>query len=73
MPDLKRLQEAERRLLTGREYVGVQKIDGPLLFVENTHPIGYRELVECIDPQGQPRLGMVLDTSEKTVVIHLLP
>ena len=41
-----------RRLLSGREYIGVDKIDGPLVFVSKTHPVGYRELVECVDNQG---------------------
>ena len=36
----------EKALLKGREYIGVDKIDGPLIFIRNTHPVGYRELVE---------------------------
>jgi len=42
-----------------------------LLFVENTHPVGYRELVECIAPDGGVRLGTVLDTSDKTVLVQV--
>ncbi len=60
-----------RRLKSGREYIGVQRIEGPLLFVENTHPVGYRELVECIAPDGGVRLGTVLDTSDKTVLVQV--
>jgi V/A-type H+-transporting ATPase subunit B len=71
MSDMTKLKEAERRLLAGREYVGVQRIDGPLLFVKNTHPVGYRELVECVDTRGSIRLGMVLDTSEDVVVVQV--
>ncbi len=71
MSDMASLKEAERRLLAGREYVGIQRIDGPLVFVKNTHPIGYRELVECVDPGGNTRLGMVLDTSEEVVVVQV--
>ena len=48
----------DRSLLAGREYVGVDQIDGPLLFVRKTHPVGYRELVEVDDGQGRTRLGM---------------
>jgi len=58
-------------LLAGREYRGVDQIDGPLVIVKKTHPVGYRELVECVDPQGKVRLGMVLDTSYEAVVVQV--
>jgi V/A-type H+/Na+-transporting ATPase subunit B len=64
-------EEARRRLLAGREYVGVDRIDGPLVFVKNTHSVGYRELVECVDPGGQTRLGIVLDTAADVVVVQV--
>lgn len=60
-----------RKLLSGREYRGVDKIDGPLVFIRKTHPVGYRELVECVDEKGAVRLGMVLDTSDTEVVIQV--
>ncbi len=63
--------EARRRLMSGREYVGASRIDGPLVFVRNTHPVGYRELVECVDAEGKARLGMVLDTSDEVVVVQV--
>ncbi len=63
--------EARRRLMSGREYVGASRIDGPLVFVRNTHPVGYRELVECVDAEGAVRLGMVLDTSDEVVVVQV--
>jgi V/A-type H+-transporting ATPase subunit B len=65
------LEDAQRRLLAGREYIGVDRIDGPLVFIRNTHPVGYRDLVECVDPQGATRLGIVLDTSADMVVIQV--
>ena len=61
----------QKELLAGREYRGVDRIDGPLIFVRKTHPVGYRELVECIDREGNPRLGMVLDTSDHEVVVQV--
>ncbi|MFW5826229.1 MAG: V-type ATP synthase subunit B [bacterium] len=61
----------ERNLTAGREYLGVDQIDGPLLFVRRTHPVGYRDLVECVDPSGHVRLGMVLDTSDDAVVVQV--
>jgi V/A-type H+-transporting ATPase subunit B len=65
------IEEARRRLLAGREYVGVDRIDGPLVFVRNTHPVGYRDLVEVVDPAGETRLGIVLDTSKDVVVVQV--
>ena len=58
-------------LLSGREYIGVEKIDGALVFVSNTHPIGYRELIECIDRNGNVRLGIVLESSTDFVVAQI--
>ena len=69
--DSYKLHEATKKLLAGREYIGVDRIDGPLVFIKNTHPVGYRELVECIDDTGQPRLGIVLDTSTDMVVAQI--
>ena len=56
---------------SAREYIGVQRIEGPLVFVEGTHTVGYRELAECIDDDGKIRLGMVMDTSDKAVVLQV--
>ncbi len=57
--------------LSAREYIGVQQIEGPLVIVENTHNVGYRELAECIDDDGNIRLGMVMDTSDSAVVLQI--
>jgi V/A-type H+-transporting ATPase subunit B len=60
-----------RELLAGREYIGVDKIDGPLVFVKGTHPVGYRELIECVDAEGKTRLGIVLESSTDVVVAQI--
>jgi len=65
------LEIRDKRLLSGIEYIGVNRIDGPLIFIKKTHPIGYRELIECIDAQGNIRLGIVLDTSTDMVVAQI--
>jgi len=65
------MRSEDRQLLSGREYIGVDKIDGPLVFVRKTHPVGYRELVEVVDSAGRTRHGMVLDTSEESVVVQV--
>ncbi|HOX14381.1 MAG TPA: V-type ATP synthase subunit B [Spirochaetia bacterium] len=71
MPEQETRNEARRRLMSGREYVGADRIDGPLLVLRKTHPVGYRELAECVDREGHTRLGMVLDTSDDAVVIQV--
>jgi V/A-type H+-transporting ATPase subunit B len=71
MSEAKKILNAQKKLLSGREYIGVHRIDGPLIFISKTHPIGYRELVECVDPEGNTRMGMVLDTSQDMVVAQI--
>jgi len=65
------MPEKSKELLSGREYIGVNRIDGPIIFVKNTHPVGYQELAECIDSEGNIRLGIVLETSQDLVVIQV--
>ncbi|MHC4144949.1 MAG: V-type ATP synthase subunit B, partial [Planctomycetota bacterium] len=64
-------ENENRHLLSGREYIGVDKIDGPLIFISKTHPVGYRELIECVDRQGNVRLGIVLESSTNVVVVQV--
>lgn len=71
MPELKLGPDTERRLAAAREYRGLARIEGPLIFVRKTHPVGYRELVECVDSSGSPRLGMVMDSSDDLVVAQI--
>jgi V/A-type H+-transporting ATPase subunit B len=56
----------------GLEYVGVSRIDGPLLMVETRHAVGFDEVVEITDPAGNWRVGRVLDTSETGAVVQVL-
>ncbi len=71
MSDLNRLYDKQKALLSGREYIGVDHIDGPIIMVRKTHPVGYRELVECVDSDGKVRMGIVLDTSTEAVAIQI--
>ena len=71
MGDLTALHEQEKELMAGKEYKGLSRVDGPLVFLKKTHNVGYRELVELSDRQGKQRLGMVLDTSDEVVVVQV--
>lgn len=57
--------------LTKREYNTTHHIEGPLVIVKGIHDVGFNELVEIIDPQGEKRLGLVLETSENTAVVQI--
>ena len=61
----------DRSLLRGREYRGASRIDGPLVYMKNTHPVGYGELVEILAPDGKRRSGQVLDTSDEAVCVQV--
>ncbi len=65
------MPEKNKLLQSGREYIGVDKIDGPLVFVRKTHPVGYKELIECIDHKGNVRMGIVLESSTDVVVVQV--
>jgi V/A-type H+-transporting ATPase subunit B len=54
-----------------KEYRTIQKIAGPLVFVEKTEPVGYGELVSIAMPDGTVRRGQVLDTSKQIVVVQI--
>lgn len=53
------------------EVVGVSRLDGPLLVIENTGSIGFDEVVEIIDANGKVRLGRVLEVGEGTAVVEV--
>lgn len=53
-----------------KDYKTIRSIEGPLLFVEKTHPIGFGELVSISLSNGEKRLGQVLDTSKDLVVVQ---
>jgi len=54
-----------------KEYRTINKIAGPLVFVEKTEPIAYGELVYIILSDGSTKRGQVLDTSDELVVVQI--
>ena len=54
------------------EYVGLGRIEGPLIVVEKIHDVGFDEMVEVTGPDGKVRIGQVLDVSEKHAVVQVL-
>jgi len=53
------------------EFVGLSKVDGPLIFVETTRDPAYDEMVEVRLPGGELRLGQVLETSRQGALVQV--
>ena len=53
------------------EYVGLAKVDGPLIFIEHVRDAAYDEMVEIRTPTGELRLGRVLETSPKATLVQV--
>ncbi|MFP4027635.1 MAG: V-type ATP synthase subunit B [Candidatus Brocadiia bacterium] len=54
------------------QYVGLERMDGPLIFVRGVQGVGYDELVEVRDEQGNLRRGTVLELSGDIAVVQVL-
>ena len=54
-----------------KEYKTINKIAGPLVFLNKTEPIGYGELVNLVLSDGTMKRGQVLDTSDEMVVVQI--
>jgi V/A-type H+-transporting ATPase subunit B len=57
--------------LGGQEVVGVSRIDGPILVIENAGALGYDEVVDVIDSHGQHRLGRTLEVGDGMAVVEV--
>ncbi|MGV8025869.1 MAG: V-type ATP synthase subunit B [Anaerolineaceae bacterium] len=57
--------------LATKEYRTVTQIKGPLVFVERVADVAYDEMVQIIDPDGNPRVGRVLEISGDMAVIQM--
>jgi V/A-type H+/Na+-transporting ATPase subunit B len=57
--------------LLSREYTGVRRVSGPLLFVERASDLPYNALVRVRTPQGGMLNGQVIEVSEEVAVIQV--
>jgi len=57
--------------ITGAEYLTVNEISGPLLFVERTSGIAYGEVVSVMTPSGEKRRGQVVEVGEEKAVLQV--
>jgi V/A-type H+/Na+-transporting ATPase subunit B len=54
-----------------KQYHTISEISGPLVFLEETEPVGYGELVKIQLSDGSTKRGQVLDTSNEMVVVQV--
>jgi V/A-type H+-transporting ATPase subunit B len=54
-----------------KQYHTITEISGPLVFLEETEPVGYGELVKIQLSDGTVKRGQVLDTSQEMVVVQV--
>ncbi|MBW2981220.1 V-type ATP synthase subunit B [Candidatus Woesearchaeota archaeon] len=54
-----------------KEYTSVSEVSGPLMIVENVKDVAYAELVQVTTPDGEKRLGQVLETREDKAIVQL--
>jgi len=57
--------------VSGREYIGLKEIAGPLIVVEGVEGVGYGEVAEIYLPGGERRLGSVLEVGERLAVVEV--
>jgi V/A-type H+/Na+-transporting ATPase subunit B len=57
--------------LVTREFRGVRKVSGPLLFVESASDLPYASTVSIHSPDGTRRSGQVIEVSEAVTVIQV--
>ncbi len=57
--------------MMAKEYKTITRIAGPLVFVEKTEAVGYKDMVKITMPNGDIKNGQVLDTSRDMVVVQV--
>ena len=57
--------------MAGKEYRTITDVKGPLVFLNNTEPVAFGEIVQLRLSDGSLKNGQVLDTSEDIVVVQV--
>ena len=65
------LKTIPRPRLVTKEYSTVSQIKGPLIFVERIAEVAYNEMVEITDPDGNTRLGQVLEVDKQRCMVRI--
>ncbi len=54
-----------------KEYIGLQKVSGPILYIENIADVGFGEVVQVTDVRGRVRHGRVLSVGRTSAAIEI--
>ena len=65
------LKTIPRPSLVTKEYRTLSQIKGPLIFVDRIANVAYNEMVEIVDPDGDKRLGQVLEVDSKRCMVRV--
>ena len=57
--------------MSEKEYRTITDVKGPLVFLKDTEPVAYGEIVSLRLSDGSIKNGQVLDTSDDTVVVQV--
>ena len=58
-------------MAVAKEYVGLHRIKGPLIFIEGIKDVGYEEMVEITAPDGGRLHGRVLEIGSNLAVVEV--
>ncbi|MBN2372677.1 V-type ATP synthase subunit B [bacterium] len=56
---------------TGKEYIGITKVSGPLLFIEDIKDVGFDEVVQIKTKNNEIRHGRVLSVSRSSALVEV--
>lgn len=65
------LQTISRPVLVTKEYLTLTQIKGPLIFLDRISGVAYNEIVEITGPDGEVRLGQVLEIDGQRCLIRV--
>jgi V/A-type H+-transporting ATPase subunit B len=65
------LKTIPKPTLITKEYHTISQIKGPLIFVERISEVAYNEIVEITDPDGEMRLGQVLEVDGQRCMLRI--
>ena len=57
--------------MKGIESVGVRKIEGPIIVLENNIPVKYDEVVKVYDRNRNTKIGKVVAVSKSHVIVQV--
>jgi V/A-type H+-transporting ATPase subunit B len=58
-------------MAVAKEYIGIKKVSGPILYVEDIADVGFGEVVQVVDVQGRIRHGRVLSVGQTAAAVEI--